>query len=166
MAFMPYVSYGDRNNNIITLDHDYDALRWMQRNIAGSPVVAEAYTDEVSYYRSVVNRVSMYTGLPGIIGWSGHQRQQRAVLPGTMIDTRIQDVARLYNSTIPQEAVNILEKYEVAYVYVGQLEWVRYQPEGVQKFAQMAADGLLEEVYRNAGTSIYKVLPSTAVSER
>jgi uncharacterized membrane protein len=62
--------------------------------------------------------------------------------------------------------MNIIAKYDVEYVYVGQLEWVRFQPQGLAKFDQMAADGYLEEVYRNAGTSIYRVRPTTAVSEK
>ncbi|MCP4419041.1 MAG: hypothetical protein GY805_20690, partial [Chloroflexi bacterium] len=125
-------------------------------NIPGSPVIAEGYSD--NYYRSATNRVAMYTGLPGIIGWSGHQRQQRAILPGQFIDRRIQDVHTLYNTAQVQEAQNILAKYDVSYIYVGQLEWVYYNPDGLNKFEQMVENGLLEEVYRNAGTSIYKVL--------
>ncbi len=165
MAFMPYASYMESVNGIsgnVPLSFDYEAVKWMQQNIPGSPVVAEGYSD--NYYRSATNRVAMYTGLPGIIGWSGHQRQQRAILPGQFIDQRIRDVATLYNTTAVVEAQNILARYDVSYVYVGQLEWVLYTPDGLNKFDQMVQMGLLEEVYRNAGTSIYKVLDSGAIS--
>jgi YYY domain-containing protein len=165
MAFMPYASYTETAGGIsgnVPLSFDYEAVKWMQQNIAGSPVIAEAYSD--NYYRSATNRVAMYTGLPGIIGWSGHQRQQRAILPGQFIDQRIRDVATLYNTTSVVEAQNILARYDVSYVYVGQLEWVLYSPDGLNKFDQMVQLGLLEEVYRNAGTSIYKVLDSGAIS--
>jgi uncharacterized membrane protein len=161
MAFMPYANYSENGSNV-PLSFDYEALKWMQQNIAGSPVVAEGYSD--NYYRSATNRVAMYTGLPSIIGWSGHQRQQRAILPGQFIDQRMQDVKTLYNTTQPQEVLNIINKYDISYIYVGQLEWVLYPPEGLNKFDQMVEIGLLEEVYRNAGTSIYKVLDSDAVS--
>ncbi len=165
MAFMPYATYtesaGGSSGNV-PLSFDYEALKWMQQNISGSPVIAEGYSD--NYYRSATNRVAMYTGLPSIIGWSGHQRQQRAILPGQFIDLRIQDVHMLYNTTSVVEAQNILSNYDVSYVYVGQLEWVLYNPNGLNKFEQMVEMGLLEEVYRNAGTSIYKVLESEAVT--
>ena len=161
MAFMPFANYNDNGANV-PLSFDYEALKWMQNSIAGSPVIAEGYSD--NYYRSATNRVAMYTGLPGIIGWSGHQRQQRAILPGQFIDRRIQDVHTLYNTDQVQEAVNILAKYDVSYIYVGQLEWVYYNPAGLNKFEQMVEMGLLEEVYRNAGTSIYEVLGSGAVT--
>ncbi len=161
MAFMPYATYFDNGANV-PLSFDYEALKWMQQHIPGSPVIAEGYND--NYYRSATNRVAMYTGLPGIIGWSGHQRQQRAILPGQFIDQRIRDVHTLYNSEAVLEAQNILTKYDVSYVYVGQLEWVLYSPVGLNKFDQMVEMGLLEEVYRNAGTSIYKVLDNDAIS--
>ncbi|MCB8928971.1 MAG: hypothetical protein H6652_25480 [Ardenticatenaceae bacterium] len=166
MAFMPYANYfesqGAAGGGNVPLSFDYEALKWMQQNIPGSPVVAEGYSD--NYYRSITNRVAMYTGLPGIIGWSGHQRQQRAILPGQFIDQRLRDVATLYNSTNVPEAQNILAKYDVSYIYVGQLEWVLYTPAGLNKFDQMVEMGVLEEVYRNAGTSIYKVLDGSAIS--
>ncbi|MEM8863056.1 MAG: DUF2298 domain-containing protein, partial [Chloroflexota bacterium] len=63
MAFMDYVTYND-NGQEIRLNEDYEALKWMQRNISGTPVVAEAHSNNP--YRSVGNRVAMYTGLPSI----------------------------------------------------------------------------------------------------
>ena len=160
MAFMPFANYSENGSNV-PLSFDYEALKWMQENIAGSPVVAEGYSD--NYYRSATNRVAMYTGLPGIIGWSGHQRQQRAILPGQFIDQRLQDVGHFYNSPLPLEAINIIDKYDISYVYVGQLAWVLYSPDGLNKFNQMVETGILEEVYRNAGTSIYKVVDRGSV---
>ncbi|MCA9943443.1 MAG: hypothetical protein KC449_08170, partial [Anaerolineales bacterium] len=162
MAFMPYANYTESVGGNVPLSFDYEAVKWMQSNIPGSPVIAEGYND--NYYRSATNRVAMYTGLPDIIGWSGHQRQQRAILPGQFIDQRILDVGTLFNTTSVVEAQNILAKYDVGYVYVGQLEWVLYSPNGLNKFDQMVEMGLLEEVYRNAGTSIYKVLDSGTIS--
>ena len=155
MAFMPYVEYGD-NGQTVPLNYDYDAIQWMYRNIEGSPVIAEAHSSNP--YRSVGNRISMYTGLPAIIGWDWHQRQQRAVMPGTLVSSRINDVNQLYNTINVDETLAILDKYNVSYIYVGQLEWVYYQPQGLIKFDHMVDTGYLEEVYRNDGTSIYRVV--------
>ncbi len=160
MAFMPYVEYGDTDyaGNSVTIDlaNDYEALRWMQRNIEGSPVVAEAHGSNP--YRSIANRVSMYTGLPAIIGWDWHQRQQRAVVPGSLVSNRIQDVNALYNTPNIEQAQMILNKYGVSYVYLGELERNYYWPEGVAKFDQMADRGILDIVYQDKAVTIYKVL--------
>jgi len=159
MAFMPYVQYGDTDYEgksiTMSLAADYDALRWMQRNIEGSPVVAEAHGGNP--YRSIANRVSMYTGLPAIVGWDWHQRQQRAVLPGSLVTNRIQDVSSLYSTPNIEEAQNILNKYDVSYVYVGELERNYYRPEGIAKFDLMAASGLLNIVYQDDSVTIYEV---------
>ncbi|MCA9921258.1 MAG: hypothetical protein KC421_02740, partial [Anaerolineales bacterium] len=160
--FMPYVEYGDQNNSTVPLSYDFDAIQWMHRNIEGSPVIAEAYSG--NYYRSAGNRIAMYTGLPTIIGWAGHQNQQRAIVPGNKVDSRVNDVQRLYNTTQIQEALNIIEKYDVGYIYVGQLEWVYYAPDGLNKFDRMVEMGYLQEVYRNDGTSIYKVLTTKVLA--
>ncbi len=159
MAFMPYVQYRDTNyageSITISLADDYEALRWIQRNVEGSPVVAEAHSSNP--YRSIANRVTMYTGLPAIVGWDWHQRQQRAVVPGSLVTNRIQDVGSLYNTPDIAQAQEILNKYGVSYVYVGELERSYYRPEGIAKFEQMARSGLLEIVYQDEAVTIYKV---------
>jgi YYY domain-containing protein len=164
MVFMKSTSYQELGQTI-SLDFDYEALQWMQRHIEGSPVIAEGYSHNQpgwSFYRSITNRVSMYTGLPSIVGWDWHQRQQRAVLPGNLVSDRVDDVNTLFNTSDIGLAWSILEQYNVKYVYVGQLEWVYYNPEGLNKFGTMVEQGLLREVYRNAGVSIYEVLTDNA----
>jgi YYY domain-containing protein len=160
MSFMEVTSYGDTgfdgSSQTVDLAFDHDAIQWMQRNIDGSPVIAEAHS--TNPYRTAANRVAMYTGLPAIIGWDWHQRQQRAVLPSNLVTNRINDVNALYSTTDSAEAKAILDKYDVGYIYVGQLEWIYYSPQGLLKFDRMADEGILHEVYRNGGVTIYEVL--------
>jgi uncharacterized membrane protein len=73
------------------------------------------------------------------------------------VSERIQDVNQLYNTIDVDEARSILDKYGVSYIYVGPLEWTYYHPQGLIKFDRMVESGLLQEVYRNGGVSIYKV---------
>ena len=156
MAFMEVTSYND-GGEVVSLNPDYQALMWMQRNVEGTPVVAEA--NDRTAYRSIGNRVSMYTGLPTIVGWDWHQRQQRAVLPGSLVERRIADITQLYNTPFAEEAMPIIEKYDVEYVYVGPLEKLNYSPGGILKFENMVNDGLLEPVYNQLGVTIYRVMP-------
>jgi uncharacterized membrane protein len=163
MAFMQSTRYDDAaydgSSRTIGLSGEYEALRWIQRNISGSPVVVEAAPPNTGEaYRSIASRVAMYTGLPTIIGWDWHQTQQRAILPDNMVRRRMSDVARLYNTTDPQEALEILRDYDVSYVYVGTQEALYYQPAGLQKFETMAADGFLRERFRNADVTIFEVI--------
>jgi YYY domain-containing protein len=158
MAFMRTTSYTDTafdgSVRTIHLDQDYEAIKWLQQNIDGSPVIVEAHSSNP--YRSIANRVSMYTGLPTIVGWDWHQRQQRAVLPGTFVANRIWEVNTLYNTTDVAEAMEILDRYDVAYIYVGPLEWTYYRPSGLIKFNEMVEAGTLRIVYLNNGVTIYE----------
>ena len=74
-----------------------------------------------------------------------------------MVSKRIQDVTALYTTTDVNVALNIINQYDVQYIYAGQLEWVYYTPDGLNKFDRMVEMGYLEEVYRNSGVSIYSV---------
>ena len=160
MAFMDYVTYND-NGQEISLAGDYEALKWMQKNINGSPVVAEAHS--TNPYRSVGNRVAMYTGLPSIVGWDWHQRQQRPTLPGEVVSNRINDVTALYSANTPAEVNRIVNKYNVSFIYAGELERAYYGNFHLSTFDQMVSQGQLALVYTNQTTKIYQVVaPVTA----
>jgi uncharacterized membrane protein len=100
----------------------------------------------------------MYTGLPAVIGWDWHQRQQRAVLPGHLVSGRVADVNFFYNTPDLREALAFLDKYNVDYIYAGTLEWTYYRPDGLLKFDELAELGHLRQVYRNGGVSVYEVV--------
>lgn len=160
MAFMQYTAYGDTaqdgSSKTVQLSYEYEALRWIQQNISGSPVIVEAHSGNP--YRSIAARVAMYTGLPTIIGWDWHQRQQRAAVPDTLVWNRVNDVQTLFNTLDMAEAVSIINKYNISYIYAGQLEWIYYNPQGLLKFDQMVAAGYLQEIFRNNAVSIYQVI--------
>ncbi len=154
-AFMEYVTYEDQGSPVV-LKNDYAAIKWMQENISGSPVIAEAHGSNP--YRSVANRVAMYTGLPAIIGWDWHQRQQRPTVPPSTVRSRINDVSSLYTNPDIDVTLRLLNRYNVAYVYFGELEKIYYGEGSVDKFDQMVTDGYLERVYAENGTAIYKII--------
>ena len=68
----------------IELRWDDEAIRWLRSSVEGSPVILEA---SVPPYRWG-SRVSIYTGLPTVLGWDWHQRQQRAVLRNDTVRRR------------------------------------------------------------------------------
>ena len=152
MAYMPY-AVRHENGESFSLASDYAALQWLQNNIDGTPVILEANTVEYRWG----SRVSIYTGLPSIVGWNWHQRQQRSAQPSTLVTSRVSDVSTLYNSTSIPLASDLLARYDVQYIIVGDLERAYYDEDGLSKFRQMADDGLLQIVYEEFGTVIYQV---------
>jgi YYY domain-containing protein len=155
MAYMKQAIYYD--NGPLELKWDYEAINWMLDNVKGSPVIAEGNTEERGLYRWG-SRVSIYTGLPTIIGWSWHQRQQRSAMPNEWVTDRLNDVSRLYNDPEPSAALDIIAKYGVRYIYVGDLERSYYGADGLAKFARMRADGQLALVHKNEHVDIYEVV--------
>jgi uncharacterized membrane protein len=152
MGFMEYALFDDFGQRL-DLSEDYRAIRWMQDNVQGSPVIVEANCPEYRW----CTRFTIYTGLPGVIGWNWHQRQQR-VFTSTQVQDRVDEVGEFYNSTDLVFSRDFLNKYDVKYIIVGQLERAAYTPEGIEKFEQ-AEGNYWREVYRDGATVIYEVMP-------
>jgi YYY domain-containing protein len=155
MAYMEHAIYFDQDTALV-LDEDWRAIRWLQDNVSGSPVILEGHTVEYRWG----SRFSIYTGLPGVIGWNWHQRQQRAVVPQGWVWDRVQAVRSFYTTTDIEAACAFLRKHQVSYIIVGQLERAYYQGPGLDKLA--AGDGTLwRAVYRDGVTTIYHVIPGS-----
>src|SRR5207302_7562052 len=125
---------------------------WIWDNVQGSPVIAEGQTP---LYRWG-SRISIYTGLPTIIGWDWHQTQQRWGFRN-QIEDRSRDVHDLFSDPSKDRALELLRRYDVSYVYVGELERAYYPASGLAKFDQMVGNEL-ELVYSQDGVKIYHVV--------
>ena len=121
MAFMKEAVYDDLGSQI-SLAGDYDAIRWMQDNVEGSPVIVEAQIPEYRWG----SRFAIYTGLPAVLGWNWHQRQQRAAVEQLDVPVRSEDISSFYLTTNPSDAIDFLSQYDVRYIVVGELEQLYY----------------------------------------
>lgn len=160
-AWMPRTIRLDGPDNAqrqFSLQPDYDAIRWMQDNVDGSPVIMETTTGWNLYRWG--NRFSVYTGNPAVIGWNWHQRQQHASIPADLVQRRDDDVTLFYESNNPAEASIILRRYNVKYVISGALERAYHGDEVGSRLNKLESTGMLKLVYQNEGTSIFEVLNS------
>ncbi|MEA3308797.1 MAG: DUF2298 domain-containing protein [Chloroflexota bacterium] len=160
-AFIPYATQYE-NGGSASLAPDAGVIRWLQDNVAGSPVIIEGQATREYLWG---NRVSVYTGLPGVAAWRWHQVQQRLVMPGSTVENRQQDIRDFYNTPNPDYARLILDKYGVRYVILTPYERL-YMPPGVtadevtpseSKFEALVAEGYLEVVYDKDRALIYRV---------
>jgi uncharacterized membrane protein len=155
ITFMKYAHYDDFGQRL-DLSEDYRAIRWMQDNVQGSPVIVEANCPEYRW----CSRYTIYTGLPGVVGWNFHQRQQRAFVPHWVTD-RVDAITNFYTTTDTKIARDFLNLYDVRYIIVGQLERAQYRaenvPNGLSKFEEF--DGVYwRSVYSDGKTVIYEVI--------
>jgi YYY domain-containing protein len=152
MAYMAYTQHEDFGRRM-DLGQDFRAIRWMQDHVPGSPVIVEAHCSEYRW----CTRFTVYTGLPGVIGWNFHQRQQRGVL-SPWVTERVDAIKAFYETADGDEARSFLLRYDVRYIVVGQLERARYAPAGIRKFDELEGRAW-QSVYRDADTVIYQVPP-------
>jgi YYY domain-containing protein len=149
-AYMQTSTYFD-DGRPVPLEPDRDATEWIRQNIHGIPTIVEASTP---LYRWG-SRVSIYTGLPSVIGWDWHQKQQRSILPGQVIEKRIQDTNAIFTTTDQEQLKHLLDQYGVQYIYVGPLERIYYAGDGINKFDQ--PNPLWSLIYENQQVKIFKV---------
>jgi YYY domain-containing protein len=150
MTYMATSTFWDSVN--MDLGQDYRAIRWMQDNVQGSPIIVEGNCPEYRW----CTRFTIYTGLPGVVGWNWHQRQQRGFVEPLLIENRIAEISDFYNTVDPAAAVAFLKKYNIRYIIVGQVESVYYSGAGLFKFEQYDST-FWKEVFRDGQTVIYEV---------
>ena len=134
------------------LKWDYEAIRWLQDNVSGTPVVLEGHGTQYCWN----TRISQYTGLPTVLGWPWHQQQQRG--DGEIVRRRARDVETMYSTPSHDRALELLEEYDVEYIVVGALERGYYGERGIAKFDDMVEDGSLTLAYANDGTRVYQAV--------
>lgn len=158
-TYMAYANYFDQGKDL-SLRQDYAAIQWMRENISGSPVIMEGNTPEYRWG----SRFSIYTGLPSVVGWNWHQRQQRGgVVSADWVTDRIGEVSLFYNTPDALEAKRLLDKYDVEYFVVGQMEMAYYPGPGLEKFPENAGQ-LWEIVFREADTTVYRVIRNSTAA--
>jgi uncharacterized membrane protein len=98
-----------------------------------------------------VSRVAAATGAPSVIGWVGHENQWRGS-GAAAVEGRFQDVDRLYRTTNLDEARQIIDKYGVTYIYVGDFERQLYgsEPQALAKFSEF------QVAFTSGGVTVYR----------
>lgn len=107
---------------------DYLAIEWLNENVTGTPVVLEAN----GYSYTAYQRVSVITGLPTVFGWYTHEQLWRSG-PDTsddavvaLLNGRANDVETIYTSSDMDLVSDLIDKYNIEYIYVGTLEKEKY----------------------------------------
>jgi hypothetical protein len=97
---------------------DAAAIRYFQSAPLG--IVAEAVGGSYSNYA----RISTYTGLPTVLGWPWHEYQWRGNWDAH--GTREADIKTLYEVPNWETAQSIIDRYQIRYIVVGNLERTTY----------------------------------------
>ncbi len=146
---------------------DYYAIMWLRQHDTNNGIIAEA---SIGPYRGNGARISAGTGLPSVLGWDRHERQQRYA-PG--IDQRLVDLRTLYNSTDVATKTSLIYEYDIRYIVVGDVERKWDIPAGFAgpqvsgPYASAAGLAALDSMvgstlkvaFKSGATTIYEVNP-------
>ena len=117
------------NDKPIDLNESYMAINWLNQNISGNPNIVEASGNLYSW----TSRISIYTGLPTVLGWDWHQKQQRS-LEVNSIAKRKNDIDTFYNTLSDEYMIDFLDYYGIELIILGPLEKTLYENKGLMKF--------------------------------
>ena len=125
---------------------DYKAILWLRESVKAQPVVLEAVGESYTDFA----RVSANTGLPTVLGWPVHEWLWRGSYdePGK----RREDVRRIYESGSLPETKQLLERYGVRYIFIGDLERKQYSSLSEEKFSKLA-----RPVFQSGKTVVYEL---------
>jgi len=121
---------------------DYQAIQFMKQLEPG--VIVEAAGGQYSEYA----RIATFTGMPTVLGWAGHEGQWR---DSSLQGTRQQDIETLYSTPDWGTAQAIIQRYNIRYIYIGNLERSTYRVND-EKFSRF-----LKLIYQQGTVAIYEV---------
>ncbi len=131
---------------------DMAAVEWINENIEGRPVILEAHGSSYRTNGVVYDRISALTGCPTVIGWRTHEWLWKGDVAA--VDARGGDVEAIYACADKELGTMLLEKYDVDYLYVGEVEYIKYKDaEGNSLLDYDYLRSLGEVVYEGADES-------------
>jgi len=105
-----------------------DAIRWLNARADGQDfVIVEAVGNDYSR----AGRISMATGIPTVLGWGGHEDQWRGSVEPRA--GRFEAVEAMYRGDMAVVR-QFVDKYDVTYIFVGELERSTYGAAAMDKF--------------------------------
>ena len=153
----PFYGFISKTNGFKPQEWTLDASAYIQRSnpdeaaaiayLQSAPdgVILEAVGGSYTGYA----RISTNTGLQTVLGWPGHESQWRGGYEE--MGSRQADIETIYTATDWGTAQTLLEKYDVQYIYIGQLERTTYMV--IEEKFQL----YLEPVFTQGFSTIYAV---------
>ncbi|MEP7359339.1 MAG: hypothetical protein ABI847_18955, partial [Anaerolineales bacterium] len=132
---------------------EWAGIVWLREHVTGSPVIAEAAGGA---YNIEESRFGMATGLPSVMGWTNHEGQWRGSAYG-LVAERPDQLQTLYQVRDWTAAQAILDRYQIEFVIVGNLERTKYNPVYPAKFEQH-----MDIAFQSGTLTIYRRKPQAA----
>ena len=113
------------------LPDDMNAIKWLQDNVNEDNVVLEADGDSYTDYQ----RVSVLTGLPTVLGWHTHEWLWNNDY--SIVEERQADITELYTGSAIEEKEELIDKYNIDYIFIGTKEYEKYSDMDVSSMKKL-----------------------------
>ncbi|RIK41941.1 MAG: hypothetical protein DCC55_10435 [Chloroflexi bacterium] len=126
------------------------AIHWVRANTPVGSIVVQGLGRP---YQAHTARISAATGRPTLLGWDGHQSQWRGKAYGAMAGGRAEALELIYRSGSPEQIGELLERYNIDYVYVGPTERGQYE---ITPLAEERLMRVMDLVFEQGDVRIYQ----------
>ena len=125
---------------------DHSVIEWINSRFNTIEPVLEAPGDRMY---SGLSRISIFTGMPTLIGWSYQVSQQSG---REDVSGRSSVANNIYSTLNDDEAIAALRQYNVRYVYIGAIERASYGALSLEKFEKFC-----DPVFISGSSVLYRV---------
>lgn len=158
--------------------HGLDGSLWMKKEMPEDLATVKYLNDTVTDHRAVIaeavgdsystfSRIATYTGMITPMGWKTHEwtwrfetEAAKKAKPGESVETGYGkvsavaiDIQKLYETATPEESREIIDRYSIEYIYIGDMERTQYPQ-------------LQEKKIRDLGTTAFATGNSSLIKVR
>ena len=126
---------------------NFAAINWINQNISGQPVILEAVGDSYTTF----GQVSVSTGLPTVQGWIVHEWLWRGGYDKPK--ARQDDIEAIYEGKDINEIKQLIQKYNIKYIFVGDKEFEKYPDLNENNFKEIGG----QIIFQSGKTKIYQL---------
>lgn len=125
---------------------DFLGIQWLQGNAVYGDHVLEAVGESYTTFA----RVSTFSGVPTVLGWRVHEWLWRGGFD--IPSKRTDEVKIIYENPLSNEAREILRRYDVQYIFIGDMEREIYSIKDEQSMRALG-----NVVFQSGNTTILRV---------
>lgn len=134
-------------------ESDYHSIKWLKEYASKNEVILEAFKPSESYS----GRISGYSGLATIL--QGFDNQQFAYGKYILkeLNQRVKDINKIYSEQDKMKVLHLINKYNITYIYVGEVERQIYPEESLNNFKEIGTLIFNTGDQQNREAHIYKI---------
>jgi YYY domain-containing protein len=99
---------------------DWKAIQWINENIRSLPGPVPTILEAPGGGYENAGRISAFTGLPTLLGWTNHEGQWRGSY--AEINRRMPDIQEIYTTPSEDKALALLHQWKISYLILGEAE--------------------------------------------